>query len=232
MTVGTPNSPRSRRATTSSPSGCWPTKRAAGAHGARTTFVRVADVVGGAGRAGRRAAGGRRSADRGRAGRQRAAAARSGSGRGGGTRCRSPAFRWPISSSSRAASASRCARCSRSLRAAGLELVAEAPFDRLQDRRRSIEEVNIAGLALARLTIHQLPSSEVPALLNDVVDAAAGRRRDPRVRAAAAAGESRRADHRLRRCQAGRAGAALRRRTFRRFRSTGRSTVRSWRRWR
>ena len=34
------------------------------------------------------------------------------------------------------------------LRAAGLELVAEAPFDRLQDPRRSIEEVNIAGLAL------------------------------------------------------------------------------------
>jgi aminodeoxyfutalosine synthase len=42
---------------------------------------------------------------------------------------------------------------------AGLELVAEAPFDRLQDARRSIEEVNISGLALARLTIHQLPAS-------------------------------------------------------------------------
>ena len=54
------------------------------------------------------------------------------------------------------------------LRAAGLELVAEAPFDQLRDRRRSIEEVNIAGLGLARLTIHQLPSSEVPELLNDV----------------------------------------------------------------
>ena len=49
------------------------------------------------------------------------------------------------------------------LRAAGLELVAEAPFDRLQDARRSIEEVNIAGLALARLTIHQLPSADAPA---------------------------------------------------------------------
>src|SRR5688572_19445898 len=35
-----------------------------------------------------------------------------------------------------------------SLRAAGLDLVAEAPFDRLHDRRRSIEEVNISGLAL------------------------------------------------------------------------------------
>jgi aminodeoxyfutalosine synthase len=43
------------------------------------------------------------------------------------------------------------------LRAAGLELVAEAPFEALQDPQRSIEEVNIAGLALARLTIHQSP---------------------------------------------------------------------------
>ncbi len=50
------------------------------------------------------------------------------------------------------------------LHAAGLELVSEAPFDRLRDPRRSVEEVNIAGLALARLTIHQLESSEVPAL--------------------------------------------------------------------
>ena len=44
------------------------------------------------------------------------------------------------------------------LRAAGLELVAEAPFDRLRDAHRSIEEVNIAGLALARLTIDRLPA--------------------------------------------------------------------------
>ena len=51
------------------------------------------------------------------------------------------------------------------LRAAGLELVAEAPFDKLLDPRRSIEEVNIAGLALARLTIQQLPSADVPSLL-------------------------------------------------------------------
>jgi aminodeoxyfutalosine synthase len=43
------------------------------------------------------------------------------------------------------------------LQAAGLDLVADAPFDRLQDPRRSIEEVNIAGLALARLTIDQVP---------------------------------------------------------------------------
>jgi len=39
------------------------------------------------------------------------------------------------------------------LHAAGLELIAEAPFDRLHDPRRSIEEVNIAGLVLARLTV-------------------------------------------------------------------------------
>ncbi len=54
------------------------------------------------------------------------------------------------------------------LRAAGLELIAEAPLDRLQEPRRSIEEVNIAGLALARLTIHQLPSSDVVALFKGV----------------------------------------------------------------
>jgi hypothetical protein len=61
------------------------------------------------------------------------------------------------------------------LRAAGLELIAEAPMDRLQDPRRSIEEVNIAGLALARLTIERLPSSgmldgfaRVTALQHDV----------------------------------------------------------------
>ena len=56
------------------------------------------------------------------------------------------------------------------LRTAGLELVAEAPFDRLQDARRSIEEVNIAGLALARLTIHQLTSDDPVALLKRVVE--------------------------------------------------------------
>jgi aminodeoxyfutalosine synthase len=54
------------------------------------------------------------------------------------------------------------------LRAAGLELVAEAPFDLLRDPRRSIEEVNIAGLALARLTVHQLPSVDVPGLMKGV----------------------------------------------------------------
>lgn len=54
------------------------------------------------------------------------------------------------------------------LRAAGLELVAEAPFDRLANPRRAIEEVNISGLALARLTVHQLGSSDVIPLYQSV----------------------------------------------------------------
>ena len=56
------------------------------------------------------------------------------------------------------------------LRAAGLELVAEAPIDRLQNARRSIEEVNIAGLSLARLTVDQLPSADPLPLLKAVAD--------------------------------------------------------------
>jgi len=56
------------------------------------------------------------------------------------------------------------------LDAAGLELVAEAPFDKLHDPRRSIEEVNIAGLALARLTIHKLPSADTASWLKQIVD--------------------------------------------------------------
>jgi aminodeoxyfutalosine synthase len=56
------------------------------------------------------------------------------------------------------------------LRAAGLELVADAPFDRLQDARRSIEEVNIAGLSLARLTVEKLPSSDPLPLLTSVAE--------------------------------------------------------------
>jgi CofH/MqnC-like protein len=54
------------------------------------------------------------------------------------------------------------------LRAAGLELVAEAPIDRLHDPQRSIEEVNIAGLALARLTVDQAPASDPVPLLKRV----------------------------------------------------------------
>jgi len=56
------------------------------------------------------------------------------------------------------------------LRAAGLDLVAEAPFDELQDPRRSIEEVNIAGLALARLTVHRLPSADTLSWMKRIAD--------------------------------------------------------------
>jgi aminodeoxyfutalosine synthase len=56
------------------------------------------------------------------------------------------------------------------LSAAGLEYIAEAPFDRLQDARRSIEQVNIAGLRLARLTVHQSPAPDPMPLLKSVAD--------------------------------------------------------------
>jgi aminodeoxyfutalosine synthase len=56
------------------------------------------------------------------------------------------------------------------LQAAGLEFVAEAPFDRLRDVRRSVEEVNIAGLGLARLTVDQSPSADPLPLLKAVAD--------------------------------------------------------------
>ena len=56
------------------------------------------------------------------------------------------------------------------LHAARLDLVADAPFDRLRDPRRSIEEVNIGGLALARLTIHQLPTTDTLALFKQVAE--------------------------------------------------------------
>jgi len=56
------------------------------------------------------------------------------------------------------------------LRAVGLDLVAEAPFDELQDPRRSIEEVNIAGLALARLTVHKLPSADTLSWMKRIAD--------------------------------------------------------------
>jgi aminodeoxyfutalosine synthase len=56
------------------------------------------------------------------------------------------------------------------LQAAGLELVAEAPFDRLVDARRSVEEVNIAGLGLARLTIDQSSSADSLPILKAVSD--------------------------------------------------------------
>jgi aminodeoxyfutalosine synthase len=54
------------------------------------------------------------------------------------------------------------------LRSAGLEAVAEAPVDRLHDARRAIEEVNIAGLSLGRLTVHQSPATDPLTFLRGV----------------------------------------------------------------
>jgi aminodeoxyfutalosine synthase len=56
------------------------------------------------------------------------------------------------------------------LRAAGLELIAEARVDLLQSARRSIEEVNIAGLALARLTVHRTQSADPVPLFKSVAE--------------------------------------------------------------
>ena len=56
------------------------------------------------------------------------------------------------------------------LHAAGLDLVADAPFDKLQNPRRCVEEVNIGGLALGRLTIHQLPASDALSLFKQVAE--------------------------------------------------------------
>ena len=55
------------------------------------------------------------------------------------------------------------------LRAAGLELVAEAPLDLMQSARRSIEEVNIGGLTLGRLTVHRLQDPDMVSLFKSVV---------------------------------------------------------------
>jgi aminodeoxyfutalosine synthase len=54
------------------------------------------------------------------------------------------------------------------MRAAGLELVAEAPVDRMQNARRSVEQVNIAGLALGRLTVDRLSSPDMLSFLKQV----------------------------------------------------------------
>ncbi|MEQ1909081.1 MAG: hypothetical protein ABMA15_09675 [Vicinamibacterales bacterium] len=54
------------------------------------------------------------------------------------------------------------------LERAGLELVAEAPFDQLRDPRLAIEETNIAGLSVARLTVHALPSADIAALYRQI----------------------------------------------------------------
>jgi aminodeoxyfutalosine synthase len=139
-------------------------------HGARTTFVRVADVSPEPGAAVDIPAAAGEVRIVGTPPTRSAAAAR--------VREVAPtAGRVPVSGFSLADLEQLAARDEVTLRAvleelreAGLELIAEAPFDRLQDPRRSIEEVNIAGLALARLTIHQLPSGDVPSLMKRIAD--------------------------------------------------------------
>ena len=54
------------------------------------------------------------------------------------------------------------------LKLAGLELIAEAPFDLLRDPRLAIEALKIVGLSLARLTIQALPSADAAALYRQV----------------------------------------------------------------
>jgi aminodeoxyfutalosine synthase len=138
-------------------------------HGARTTFVRVADLPvtegepswpAGAGEvrivgtpSGRKAA-----IDR----------VREVSSRAGGTPV--SAFTLPDLERIAATDGATLRSVLEELHAAGLELIAEAPFDALPDARRSIEEVNISGLALARLTIQQLPSPDVPSLYKRISD--------------------------------------------------------------
>jgi hypothetical protein len=56
------------------------------------------------------------------------------------------------------------------LRAAGLDMVSDAPIDLVRDARRAVEEVNIAGLGLARLTVHRLSRADAPALFRRVAD--------------------------------------------------------------
>ena len=54
------------------------------------------------------------------------------------------------------------------LKLEGLELIAQAPFDRLLDPRLAIEALTLAGLSLARLTIQTLSSADAPALYRKV----------------------------------------------------------------
>ena len=122
-----------------------------------------------------------------------------------------PAFRWRISKQLAARESVTLRALLEELRAAGLELVAEAPFDRLQDPRRSDRGSEhrrpVAGAA------HD-PSARLgrsAAAAESGRRSAARRCRHPRVRAAAAPRQPCRADHRLRRCQARGAGAAGRR---------------------
>ena len=55
-----------------------------------------------------------------------------------------------------------------SVRKAGLELVAQAPIDRLDDPERMLEALTDAGLRLARLTVNETPQREWTGVCRDV----------------------------------------------------------------
>lgn len=138
-------------------------------HGASTTFVRVADVAAGPGGAIHVPPSAGEVRIVGVPASRAAAVARVGE-------VKAAAGGYPLSGFSLSDLEALSAREQVTLRAlleelcaAGLELVAEAPFDQLGDPRRAIEEVNIAGLALARLTIGTLPEGDVVDGLKQIV---------------------------------------------------------------
>jgi aminodeoxyfutalosine synthase len=139
-------------------------------HGKQSTFVRVADVPAGIGTtvscpstAGEIRIVGSPSSLKAAVGRVREVVARAGG---------IPVSGYSLDALESLAAAERVTLRSvlEALRAAGLESIGEAPFDLLHDARRSIEEVNIAGLALGRLTVHQLSSSDVSVVFKQVAD--------------------------------------------------------------
>lgn len=68
----------------------------------------------------------------------------------------------------------------RALKQAGLELLTQAPLDRLKAPEHALEAVTDAGLQLARLTINETPSREWTSICREV---AAHERRVPSLRA-------------------------------------------------
>jgi aminodeoxyfutalosine synthase len=56
------------------------------------------------------------------------------------------------------------------LSGSGLQAIAEAPFDLLQNPTRSIEETNIAGLAPVRLTVHRAPAADILSFFRGIAD--------------------------------------------------------------
>jgi aminodeoxyfutalosine synthase len=137
-------------------------------HGARTTFVRVADVPSEPGAAIAPPPGAGEIRIVGSPASRRAALERV-------REVVAQAHGVPVSGFSHADLEELSAREGVTLRAllealhgVGLDLIAEAPFDLLKDAHRSIEEVNIAGLALARLTIHRLPGAAAAPLLRQI----------------------------------------------------------------